>query len=98
MEGGRSCYPMEREILTKMKPSGIVVMFWSTGSLLHNHFFSPFLFVFLGQVLIVYFYVQVNPHTHQLKLCDFGSAKVLVSIYTICHFLFEYIYNMPLAF
>jgi serine/threonine protein kinase len=20
----------------------------------------------------------VNPHTHQLKLCDFGSAKVLV--------------------
>ncbi|GMN52236.1 hypothetical protein TIFTF001_021384 [Ficus carica] len=21
---------------------------------------------------------QVNPHTHQLKLCDFGSAKVLV--------------------
>lgn len=24
------------------------------------------------------FTVQVNPHTHQLKLCDFGSAKVLV--------------------
>ena len=23
--------------------------------------------------------MQVNPHTHQLKLCDFGSAKVLVS-------------------
>ncbi|KAM1023778.1 hypothetical protein ACFX2A_045608 [Malus domestica] len=22
--------------------------------------------------------IQVNPHTHQLKLCDFGSAKVLV--------------------
>ncbi|KAK6121224.1 hypothetical protein DH2020_044998 [Rehmannia glutinosa] len=22
----------------------------------------------------------VNPHTHQLKLCDFGSAKVLVSL------------------
>ena len=21
---------------------------------------------------------QVNPHTHQLKLCDFGSAKALV--------------------
>lgn len=21
---------------------------------------------------------QVNPHSHQLKLCDFGSAKVLV--------------------
>lgn len=23
--------------------------------------------------------LQVNPHTHQVKLCDFGSAKVLVS-------------------
>jgi serine/threonine protein kinase len=23
----------------------------------------------------------VNPHTHQLKLCDFGSAKVLVSTF-----------------
>lgn len=23
---------------------------------------------------------QVNPHTHQLKLCDFGSAKVLVIV------------------
>ena len=22
--------------------------------------------------------MQVNPHTHQLKLCDFGSAKALV--------------------
>lgn len=27
---------------------------------------------------------QVNPHTHQLKLCDFGSAKVLVG-YTVAH-------------
>lgn len=26
-------------------------------------------------------YVQVNPHTHQLKLCDFGSAKVLVNFH-----------------
>ncbi|KAF4404166.1 hypothetical protein G4B88_014622, partial [Cannabis sativa] len=30
----------------------------------------------------------VNPHTHQLKLCDFGSAKVLVkgepNVYYIC--------------
>ena len=25
-----------------------------------------------------YFLSQVNPHTHQVKLCDFGSAKVLV--------------------
>lgn len=24
--------------------------------------------------------VQVNPHTHQLKICDFGSAKMLVRI------------------
>lgn len=24
--------------------------------------------------------VQVNPHTHQVKLCDFGSAKVLVGL------------------
>lgn len=23
--------------------------------------------------------LQVNPHTHQVKLCDFGSAKVLVT-------------------
>ncbi|WJX72436.1 Glycogen synthase kinase-3 MsK-3 [Trifolium repens] len=22
--------------------------------------------------------LMVNPHTHQLKICDFGSAKVLV--------------------
>ncbi|KAI3792327.1 hypothetical protein L2E82_06202 [Cichorium intybus] len=22
--------------------------------------------------------LKVNPHTHQVKLCDFGSAKVLV--------------------
>jgi serine/threonine protein kinase len=27
------------------------------------------------------FNVQVNPHTHQLKLCDFGSAKVLVGFH-----------------
>ena len=26
-----------------------------------------------------YVTMQVNPQTHQLKLCDFGSAKVLVS-------------------
>uniref|UniRef100_A0A6N2LLK3 Protein kinase domain-containing protein n=2 Tax=Salix viminalis TaxID=40686 RepID=A0A6N2LLK3_SALVM len=24
---------------------------------------------------------EVNPHTHQVKLCDFGSAKVLLCIY-----------------
>lgn len=27
---------------------------------------------------------QVNPHTHQLKLCDFGSAKVLVIFLIAC--------------
>lgn len=26
-------------------------------------------------------YWQVNPHTHQLKVCDFGSAKMLVCIF-----------------
>ena len=35
------------------------------------------------QVLMVYFNIQVNPHTHQLKLCDFGSAKMLVSVYVV---------------
>lgn len=29
-------------------------------------------------MVILHFLEQVNPHTHQLKLCDFGSAKVLV--------------------
>lgn len=36
--------------------------------------FSQLLLVVLNCVLSW----QVNPHTHQLKLCDFGSAKVLV--------------------
>ncbi|KAG5127338.1 hypothetical protein JHK82_028173 [Glycine max] len=30
------------------------------------------------KILTECFSVQVNPHTHQVKLCDFGSAKVLV--------------------
>ncbi|KAH1190345.1 Glycogen synthase kinase-3 MsK-1 [Glycine max] len=30
------------------------------------------------KILTEFFSVQVNPHTHQVKLCDFGSAKVLV--------------------
>lgn len=29
-------------------------------------------------------YMQVNPNTHQLKICDFGSAKMLVSL--VCFF------------
>ena len=32
--------------------------------------------------------VQVNPHTHQVKLCDFGSAKVLVCLCFVIHILF----------
>jgi serine/threonine protein kinase len=39
-------------------------------------------FALVSQLLLVVlkcvFSCQVNPHTHQLKLCDFGSAKVLV--------------------
>jgi len=41
------------------------------------------LYLFLEE-MVLYFEIdfqtslQVNPHTHQLKLCDFGSAKVLV--------------------
>lgn len=27
---------------------------------------------------------QVNPHTHQLKICDFGSAKILVRETFVC--------------
>lgn len=27
------------------------------------------------------FLLQVNPHTHELKICDFGSAKMLVSLH-----------------
>nr|GLL29399.1 shaggy-related protein kinase alpha-like [Ipomoea trifida] len=29
-------------------------------------------------ILVKLYTYQVNPHTHQVKLCDFGSAKVLV--------------------
>lgn len=31
--------------------------------------------------------MQVNPHTHQVKLCDFGSAKVLVCYIYVSAFL-----------
>ena len=37
------------------------------------------------KILTECFSVQVNPHTHQVKLCDFGSAKVLVR-YICLHF------------
>ena len=30
----------------------------------------------------------MNPHTHQVKLCDFGSTKVLVCFYFVIHVLF----------
>ena len=29
-------------------------------------------------ILLILLILQVNPHTHQLKICDFGSAKMLV--------------------
>lgn len=42
----------------------------------------PCVFHLLVGVLVIKcqygLYLQVNPHTHQVKLCDFGSAKVLV--------------------
>ena len=46
-------------------------------------FCKPFLYVNSQITLnkehdLVFILQQVNPHTHQLKLCDFGSAKVLV--------------------
>lgn len=34
----------------------------------------PGFFFWLNKI----FYLQVDPLTHQVKLCDFGSAKVLV--------------------
>ncbi|XP_028051256.1 shaggy-related protein kinase theta-like [Camellia sinensis] len=33
---------------------------------------------FIGVYVVVFISLWVNPHTHQLKLCDFGSAKMLV--------------------
>lgn len=46
-------------------------------------FCKPFLYIKSQITLnkehdLVFILQQVNPHTHQLKLCDFGSAKVLV--------------------
>ena len=32
----------------------------------------------------------MNPHTHQLKLCDFGSAKVLV--YLLCNSVYLWLF------
>ncbi|KAG5073077.1 hypothetical protein JHK86_008288 [Glycine max] len=34
--------------------------------------------IYCQQILTESFSMQVNPHTHQVKICDFGSAKVLV--------------------
>ncbi|XP_076906773.1 shaggy-related protein kinase kappa-like [Bidens hawaiensis] len=38
---------------------------------------------------------QVNPHTHQLKLCDFGSAKVLVKGEPNVSYIFSRYYRAP---
>lgn len=71
-----------------MKPSGIVVLFWSTGSLLHNHFFSPFLFFFFGS------------STNSILLCPGKSTHSSVETlwFWKCQSVGEYIYNMPLPF
>ena len=45
--------------------------------------------------------MQVNPQTHQLKLCDFGSAKVLVSSLVFnffpCNIIMFIRYKIPLG-
>lgn len=41
-----------------------------------HHFFLLHFNLFV--VLLFYLLLQVNPHSHQLKICDFGSAKMLV--------------------
>lgn len=50
----------------------------SSGLYLTFEFFS--LITWLSAVDQYALLFQVNPHTHQVKLCDFGSAKVLVFI------------------
>lgn len=57
-----------------LKPQNILVG-------LHTCSFRKLLF-FLVRVLLLLsaLYTQVDPLTHQVKICDFGSAKVLVNI------------------
>lgn len=44
-----------------------------------NYFYIYLVISFSNyKIITLHFLEQVNPHTHQLKLCDFGSAKVLV--------------------
>ena len=53
------------------------------------------------KILTEFFSVQVNPHTHQVKLCDFGSAKVLVRYicWHFCPFLLKsFLFIQPLVF
>ncbi|KAL2542946.1 Non-specific serine/threonine protein kinase [Abeliophyllum distichum] len=42
-----------------------------------------------------YFYFLVNPHTHQLKLCDLGSAKVLVKVEPNVSYICSRYYRAP---
>ncbi|KAM6566716.1 hypothetical protein CsatA_025844 [Cannabis sativa] len=37
----------------------------------------------------------VNPHTHQLKLCDFGSAKMLMKGEPIVYYICSRYYRAP---
>lgn len=65
-----------------------VVSVSATGILSHKIFwyagkYSVFLLYCILKLVLYFEFdfqtsLQVNPHTHQLKLCDFGSAKVLV--------------------
>lgn len=52
-----------------IKPQNLLVCFKN---------FMIFVVVVFWKLLVDKVVVQVNPHTHQVKLCDFGSAKVLV--------------------
>lgn len=45
-----------------------------------------------------FFLYQVNPHTHQVKLCDFGSAKVLVCFSASFHFKHIFYVCYPMLF
>lgn len=55
------------------------------NSSVYLSYFCNFVFIIISFskykiVMLQFILEQVNPHTHQLKLCDFGSAKVLVGL------------------
>lgn len=58
----------------------LLIVFGPLSLQIHVFFVLFLIGLFIGKHKRIFFvYFQVNPHTHQLKLCDFGSAKVLVS-------------------